>query len=154
MASDLSDRTEDYLRSIHRIVSEKGFARIKDVSHDLDVKPSSAVEMVRKLSDLGLVRYEKYGGITLTGQGTEIAEVIEKRRETFRKFLSIILVPEKIAADDAHILEHRLHPETILQFTRFVEFVTTTREHPRFLARWWEEFKQFCDQQKTPRRKV
>jgi DtxR family Mn-dependent transcriptional regulator len=81
----------------------------------------------------------------LTEHGKEIAEVIEKRHETFRKFLEIILVPEEVALKDAHILEHNLHPKTIVQFTRFVEFITSVQDHPRFMSRWLDEFKKYCN---------
>ena len=140
----ISRRAEDYLRSIYEIVEQKGFARVKDVANDLDVKPSSVVEMVGKLHKMGLVLYEKYGGIRLTKEGTEIAKAIKKRHETFRRFLEIILVPEDIALRDAHILEHMLHPKTVQQFSRFVEFITGV-DRPQSIRRWREEFKKYCD---------
>jgi len=146
MVQEISGRAEDYLRSIYEIVKRKGFARVKDVSRELNVKPSSVVEMMRRLHEMNLVVYEKYGGIRLTEKGREIAEVVKKRHETFRRFLEIILVPEDVALGDAHVLEHRLHPKTILQFTRFVEFITSHPDHPRFIRRWIEEFKRYCDE--------
>jgi len=142
---EISGRAEDYLRGIYEIVESKGFARVKDVACKLNVRPSSVVEMVKKLQKMNLVIYEKYGGIRLTENGKEIAEVIEKRHETFRKFLEIILVPKDVALRDAHVLEHRLHSKTILQFTRFVEFITRYRDHPRFIRKWIDEFKKYCD---------
>jgi len=57
----------------------------------------------------------------------------------------LILVPREVALRDAHILEHRLHPKTILQFTRFVEFITNYTDRPRFIRRWLEEFKKYCE---------
>ena len=142
---EISGRAEDYLRSIYEIVERKGFARIKDIARELNVKPSSVVEMMKKLQEMNLVVYEKYEGVRLTNKGKELAEVIEKRHETFRRFLEIILVPKDVALRDAHILEHRLHPKTILQFTRFVEFITSYADHPRFIKRWLEEFKKYCE---------
>ena len=141
---EISRRAEDYLRCIYEIVERKGFARVKDISSNLDVKPSSVVEMVKKLHKMGLVHYEKYGGIRLTKKGMEIAKAIKKRHETFRKFLEIILVPEDIALRDAHVLEHMLHPKTVLQFSRFVEFITGF-ERPRSIRRWREEFRKYCN---------
>jgi len=57
----LSRRMEDYLRSIYEVVERKGFARIRDVAKELGLKPSTVVEMVRKLHKNSFVRYEKYG---------------------------------------------------------------------------------------------
>ncbi|NIP67383.1 metal-dependent transcriptional regulator [Candidatus Bathyarchaeota archaeon] len=145
MSEFLTGRSEDYLRGLYRIVEQKGYARIKDVAKELGVQPSSAVEMMKKLDSKGLVDYEKYGGVTLTGEGEEIAKAVRKRHKTFRKFLEIILVPREIAAKDAHVLEHRLDPKTILQFTRFVDFITSAPNHPKFVGRWIEQFRRYCE---------
>lgn len=148
MSKEVSGRAEDYLRVLYEIVTKKGYARIKDVARELNVQPSSAVEMMRKLDRKGYVKYERYGGITLTPLGKEIAEAVKRRHETFKKFLEIILVPEEIALKDAHVLEHRLDPKTILQFTRFVDFITssTITKHPQFVQRWIEQFKRYCEE--------
>ena len=147
MRDMISGRVEDYLRTVYEIIEEKGYARIKDIARRLNVKPSTTVEMMKKLHDRGFVVYEKYGGITLTQHGKEIAEVVKNRREMFRKFLEIILVPKDIAAKDSHVLEHQLDSKTILQFTRFVEFITqaTATEHPKFIKRWMEQFRRYCE---------
>lgn len=145
MRMEITGKAEDYLRGIYEITQQKGFARIRDIANHLAVKPSSAVEMVRKLDRLQLVRYEKYGGVLLTTKGKEMAEVIEKRHETFKKFLEIILVPENVALKDAHVLEHRLQPKTILQFSKFVDFIENAQENPKFLKKWRIAFKKYCE---------
>lgn len=153
MHESVSGRVEDYLRAVYEIIEQKGYARIKDISRELGVRPSSVVEMMRKLHDRGFVVYEKYGSITLTPQGREVAEAVEMRHNTFKKFLEIILVPEDVAAKDAHVLEHRLDSKTILQFTRFVEFITRAiaTDRPKFMGRWVEQFRKYC-QEKTNNR--
>jgi len=72
---------------------------------------------------------------------------VKRRHDTFKRFLEIILVPDDVAARDAHILEHQLDPKTILQFTRFVEFITQAAEtdRPKFIKRWIEEFREYCE---------
>jgi DtxR family Mn-dependent transcriptional regulator len=146
MEASISRRVEDYLRIVYEIVEKKSYARIRDISKALGVKPSTVVEMMKKLREQGLIIYEKYGGITLTPRGKEVAELVKKRHDTFKKFLEILLVPEDVAAKDAHILEHQLDPKTILQFTRFVEFITQAAEknHPKFIKRWIEGFREYC----------
>ncbi|MGB6680582.1 MAG: iron dependent repressor, metal binding and dimerization domain protein [Candidatus Bathyarchaeia archaeon] len=145
MNMEITGKGEDYLRGVYEITQQKGFARIRDIANHLAVKPSSAVEMVRKLDKLQLVRYEKYGGVMLTTKGKEMAEVIEKRHETFKKFLEIILVPKNIALKDAHVLEHRLQPRTILQFSKFVDFIENAQDNPKFLKKWSIAFKKYCE---------
>lgn len=124
----LTSRAEDYLRVIYQIVKRKGYARVKDVAAELGVSPSSVTEMVRKLGSMGLVVYEKYGGITLTPRGEELARVIYERHEVFERFLRLIGVPEEVAARDSHILEHKLHPETVARIARLAEFLSGNRE--------------------------
>ena len=143
----VSRKVEDYLRTIYEIVEAKGYARVRDISRVLGVKPSTVVEMMRKLREQGFVIYEKYGGVTLTSRGKDMAEAVKRRHDTFKRFLEIILVPKDVAAKDAHILEHQLDPKTILQFTRFVEFITQAAEteRPKFIKRWIEEFKEYCE---------
>ncbi|MDH5754316.1 MAG: metal-dependent transcriptional regulator [Candidatus Bathyarchaeota archaeon] len=151
MRESVSGRIEDYLKAVYEVVEQKSYVRIKDISKELEVRPSTVVEMMRKLHGNGLVVYEKYGGITLTPRGREIAEAVKKRHDTFKKFLEIILVPEDIAAKDAHMLEHQLDPRTIRQFTRFVEFITqaTATKHPKFIGRWIEQFRKYCEKKET-----
>jgi len=141
----LSSKAEDYLRAIYETVARKGFVRIKDLARELGVKPPTVVEMMKKLDAQKLVIYEKYSGVTLTDRGKHIAEIIEKRHETFREFLEILLVPKDTALKDAHVLEHQLQSKTILQFSRFVDFIKTYSERPMFVKRWLEEFKKYCE---------
>jgi len=147
MDVELTERAEDYLRAIYEITGRKGYARIRDIAREMRVQPSSVVEMMKKLSSRRLVNYEKYGGVTLTEKGAEIAAAISRRHETFLRFLKIIQVPDEIARKDAHILEHHLDPKTILQFSRFVEFITSALDHPRFISRWMELFKRYCEEE-------
>lgn len=147
MEEALTDRAEDYLRAVYEITEKKGYARIRDIARALDVQPPSAVEMMKKLDRMGFVAYEKYGAVTLTSRGEEIARAVIKRHQTFEKFLEIILVPKEIALEDSHLLEHRLHPKTVLQFTKFVEFITSAPERPKFVGRWLDHFKKYCERE-------
>ena len=120
-AKNLSRRVEDYLEAILNVTLEKGYARTKDVACELDLSPSSVVEMFRKLDEMGFVEYRRYEGVVLNPAGREVAEVIKARHDTLKEFLRIIHVPEKIASADARYMEHELHPETIRQIRLLVE---------------------------------
>jgi hypothetical protein len=50
---------------------------------------------------------------------------------------------ENIASKEAHLLEHSLYPKTILQFTRFVAFVThaSATGRPEFIADGWSSLR-------------
>ena len=108
-AKNLSRRVEDYLEAILNVTLEKGYARTKDVACELDLSPSSVVEMFRKLDGMGLVEYRRYEGVVLSAAGREVAEVIKFRHDTLKAFLMAIHVPKKIANADACYMEHELH---------------------------------------------
>lgn len=150
MHGSASERAEDYLRTVYEIIQQKGYARTKDISKELNVQQPTVVEMMKKLHNKGLIVYEKYGDVSLTPQGRDIAEAVKERYHTFEKFLELVLVPEDIASKDARLLEHSLHPKTILQFTRFVAFIThaSVTGRPEFVARWMEQFKEYCEKEK------
>ncbi len=135
-----SRAVEDYLEAIYNIVQRKGYARTKDISLELEIRPPSVTEMLKKLSDKNLVKYERYSGVTLTKGGEKIAKSVKTRHDTIRTLLKIILVSEKTANRDACKMEHELSPETIEQLTKFVRFVETAPMHPK----WLEHFKEFC----------
>ncbi|MCW4049102.1 MAG: metal-dependent transcriptional regulator [Candidatus Bathyarchaeota archaeon] len=147
---ELTDREEDYLKAILEVTKTKGYARIKDIAMKVNVKPASAVGMMKKLSKKKYVNYQKYEGITLTESGMIHAEAITLRHEIFKKFLRIICVPDQVAEKDAHILEHQLDPKTIIQFKKFVEFITNATERPLIVSRLMEMFKKFSDEADRP----
>ncbi|KLK88878.1 DtxR family iron (metal) dependent repressor [Methanoculleus sediminis] len=120
-AVNLSSRVEDYLEAILNVTLEKGYARTKDVACELDISPSTVVEMFQKLDGMGLVGYRRYEGVVLSPAGREVAEVIKFRHDTLKEFLMTINVPEKIANADACYMEHELHPSTIQQIRLLLE---------------------------------
>ncbi|NLA99974.1 MAG: metal-dependent transcriptional regulator [Methanomicrobiales archaeon] len=125
---NLSRTAEDYLEAILNVTLEKGYARTKDVARELDLSPSTVVEMFRKLDRMGLIEYRRYEGVVLKPAGREVAEIIKSRHDTLKEFLKIIRVPEKIAESDACYMEHELHPTTIRQIRMLVEALRSESE--------------------------
>lgn len=134
-----TERKEDYLKAIDRIVSGKGYAQVKDISRELDVGPSSVTGMLRKLTEDGCINYEKYGGVTLTPKGKEIADQTREKYGVIRDFLVSLGVDENIAEEDACKMEHIIAPETYEQFVRFCAFSKTEKG-----IRQTAHFKKFC----------
>ena len=65
---------EDYIEMIYRLSKENGFSRIHELASKLNVKPSSVTKMVQKLSELGYLKYEKYGVIVLKSKGYKLGK--------------------------------------------------------------------------------
>jgi DtxR family Mn-dependent transcriptional regulator len=84
----LSQTEENYLKSLLHLTVEEGKmeAGTNELAACLGVKPASVNDMLKKLKEKRLVHYEKYGKISLTGEGRKKAiEVVRKHRlwETF-----------------------------------------------------------------------
>lgn len=85
----LSFSEENYLKALYKLTYESDLqekAGTNEIASQLDIKPASVNNMLKKLSNKKLIVYEKYGKSSLTKEGKKIAlEVIRKHRlwETF-----------------------------------------------------------------------
>jgi DtxR family Mn-dependent transcriptional regulator len=98
---------------------------IKKLAKLLKIKPPSVVDKLKILEKKGFIIYQKKL-ISLTEKGREVAEKIIKKYEVAHEFLKQLSVPEKIAGQDAHIIEHALHEETLLQLERLIDYLKIT----------------------------
>jgi DtxR family Mn-dependent transcriptional regulator len=84
----LSSTEENYLKTLLHLtlISEKEEAGTNETAAYLGVKPATANDMLKRLKEKKLIRYEKYGKISLSEKGLQVAtEVLRKHRlwETF-----------------------------------------------------------------------
>ncbi|MCS3924731.1 metal-dependent transcriptional regulator [Methanosalsum natronophilum] len=135
----VTEREEDYLKVVHELIEQKGYVRVKDVSKQLDVSPSSVTEMFQRMDDAGYINYEKYGGVTLTDSGTEIAKSTQKKHGVIKDFLEILGVQEKMADEDACKIEHVLTSDTLDTLTKFADFINKNKE----AATWLDHFRHY-----------
>ncbi|MBN2459253.1 metal-dependent transcriptional regulator [Candidatus Woesearchaeota archaeon] len=118
----LTKSFEDYLEAIYLLEQEKGSARVKDVAKRLGVKLPSVTEAVRKMSKAGLIDFERYGLIRLTGQGRALAKEVYKKHEILFEFLHVMLGVDKATAlRDACEMEHGLSNATLNKLRQFME---------------------------------
>ena len=77
-----SQSEENYLKAIYHLSqSYQSGVSTNAIAAQLETKPSSVSDMVKKLSDKDLVRYKKYYGVTLTETGHNVAiNIIRKHR--------------------------------------------------------------------------
>jgi Mn-dependent DtxR family transcriptional regulator len=127
---DRTDRMEDYLEVIYELVQQKGYATIIDISTCLNVSSPSVTKMLQRLDESRYLDYEKYRGIRLTQQGTDVAKNIHKRHSLLAEFLKMIGVDKDTANRDAEGIEHHLHSETL---KKLEEFVKTVKKNPEFI---------------------
>lgn len=83
----LTTTEENYIKALLRIsVEGDGEAGTNQLAARLEVRPATVTDMVKKLSEKGLVDYKRYGKIKLTVKGrAKATEIVRKHRlwETF-----------------------------------------------------------------------
>jgi DtxR family Mn-dependent transcriptional regulator len=108
----LTASMEDYLEMIYRTCGEEGYARVNRLAERLNVRPSSTTKVIKKLKDLGLVNYQKYGVIKLTEKGKALGSFLLKRHEVIEEFLKILGV-EETRLKDTEMIEHDVSISTL-----------------------------------------
>ncbi|MEM9480203.1 MAG: transcriptional regulator MntR [Verrucomicrobiota bacterium] len=112
---------EDYLEQIHKLIEEKGYARVVDVAQNLGIAQASVTNMIQRLDADGLVDYEKYRGVVLTESGLDIAKAITDRHETLTRFLELFGVDDETIYDDVEGMEHHISESTLEAFRALQE---------------------------------
>jgi DtxR family Mn-dependent transcriptional regulator len=138
---------EDYLEAIYNLVKEKRVVRVRDIAKKLGVKMPTVTNMLKTLSDKGMIDYEKYEYLELTGKGSDVGSDIDQRHQILRKFLTDILKIDFDQADeDACRMEHAVSPTTLERLLDFMEFIET---RPMAGAGWIEYFDEYREHGQT-----
>lgn len=107
------EQVEEYLETIYDLESRDGSARTTAIAKCLDVAPASVTEVLRSLSDKGLVAYEPYKGATLTEEGKKIADTIKRKHRLLEVFLNDVLkLNQEKVHEEACKMEHTISEDT------------------------------------------
>ena len=120
-SNSITEAMEDYLEMIFRISGGKEKIRIKDLSDRLNVKPSSASKMVRRLSELKLVIFEKYGMIMLTESGYNLGKFFLWRHNVLVSFFKW-LNGNQYCLGQVEKIEHFIDLNTLSNMEKFLNF--------------------------------
>ncbi len=143
-----SKRIEEYLEAIYILQTNKGYVRVKDLSNYLNIKPSSVVDYLNRLSKENYIEYEKYSFIKLTDKGMKIAKNLYERHNALKEFLTMILdIDDEIAEKDACYIEHGIHEETLERIRLFIEFV---KKSPKGVPEWIKHLKYYYKNRMYP----
>ncbi len=121
---DPSENVQEYLEALW-IIRESGdeVARISQVSDHLKIAPPSAVEMLKKMEEMKLVKYLAREGVSLTPKGEiEARQIIRNHR--LAELLLTEILGMKIDEEAACGLEHHLG-------VNIADAVCTKLEHPK-----------------------
>jgi DtxR family transcriptional regulator, Mn-dependent transcriptional regulator len=106
--SSPSSSVGDYLKAVWELaVASEDAASTKGVAARLSVSSASVSNMFARLQEMGLVRYERYRGATLTERGREEALRLVRRHRLIETFLLEHLGYDwQEVHDEAERLEH------------------------------------------------
>ncbi|MAE72303.1 MAG: hypothetical protein CME06_17775 [Gemmatimonadetes bacterium] len=135
---NLTSALEDYLETIYQLLQEQPIARVRDIAKARDVKAGSVSPALKRLADMGLVKYLRREYVTLTPEGEEQARRVYSRHRVLTRFFeSILKMPSEEAERDACAMEHCLSDEGMDRLVRLIEFLgACTSCAPDFLDRF------------------
>ncbi|MCL2712878.1 MAG: metal-dependent transcriptional regulator [Methanomassiliicoccaceae archaeon] len=112
---------EDYLLRILRLTEGENSAKTTDIAALMNVSAASVTEMLRVLSDEGLIVYRKYRGVRLTEKGIAQAKRIRDKHQIAERFLMDVLDKEQGEAhEEACKMEHILSDESARRMCRII----------------------------------
>lgn len=127
---------EEYIETIFVLEQENGRAQTGMIAAQMGVKPPTITEMLWKLEDAGLIRYESYNGAILTLSGRKMAQELMQKHRIIADFLEIFGIDRELAEVDACQIEHHVSVKTLKRLEQFVEFArhdaVTTESIRRF----------------------
>lgn len=102
----LSTTEENYLKAIFKIAERTGSpAGTNAIAAAMETTAASVTDMLKRLADKGLLTYEKYRGVQLTGSGELAAIGLIRRHRLWEVFLANKL---GFAWDEVHDLAEQL----------------------------------------------
>jgi DtxR family Mn-dependent transcriptional regulator len=116
------EQVEEYLETIFDLETKDGSAKTTAIAKCIKVAPASVTEVLKNLSEKGLVQYEPYRGATLTDKGKTVAEKVKRRHRLLEVFLTDVLhINHDKVHDEACRMEHAISDETEYALCRMLD---------------------------------
>jgi DtxR family transcriptional regulator, Mn-dependent transcriptional regulator len=118
---------ENYLKTIHALsVGADKWVTTNALADSTMTRAASVSDMLRRLSEKGLIHYQKYRGVRLTEEGERLALKIIRKHRLWEVFLV-----EKLhfGWDEVHVIAEELEH---IKSERLVEKLDAFLEHPQF----------------------
>lgn len=124
----LTSGLEDYIEVISNYIKKYDKVRAIDISRELNVSRASVSEALKRLADMGLINYGKYGIISITDTGEKAAcQVVEKHELLYKFFNELLGIEAQEAAENACKIEHIISKNALEQLKKLVIY---SSEHP------------------------
>lgn len=119
---------ENYLKVIYHLSEKTTSVQTNAIAEQIQTKPASVTDMIKKLAEKGLVDYIKYQGVTLTEKGKNAAVDIVRKHRLWEVFLVDKL---NFKWDEVHdVAEELEHIKSIDLIERLDEFLGFPKSDP------------------------
>lgn len=116
----ITKANEDYLEAILMLEKEnRSSIKSIDIAKLLNVSKPAVTKATNELKELELISKDKYGELSLTSKGRELAIEVYSKHTTIKNFLLKIGVDEEIAELDCCKIEHILSEQTLDKIKEF-----------------------------------
>lgn len=117
-----NESAENYLETIYILSKKLPVVRSVDIASELNFKKPSVSVAMKNLREKELITVSDAGFITLTEEGKAQAEAIYERHTVLTKMFVMLGVSEKVAAEDACLIEHVLSDESFEAIKKHINF--------------------------------
>lgn len=118
-----STSEENYIKAIFHLQHSDGTVTTNELAAELNTRPASVTDMMKKLRTKKLVHYQAYHGFRLSNEGKKLALLIIRRHRLWEYFLAEKL---KFSWDEVHSvaedLEHVGSKKLIDKLDEFLGF--------------------------------
>jgi len=119
---------ENYLKIIYHLAENTNNVQTNAIAAQMQTKPASVTDMIKKLAEKGFVDYIKYQGVTLTDRGRNAAIDIVRKHRLWEVFLVDKL---NFKWDEVHdVAEELEHIKSTALIERLDEFLGFPKSDP------------------------
>jgi DtxR family transcriptional regulator, Mn-dependent transcriptional regulator len=125
---NFSTSEENYIKAIFHLQQSDGTVTTNELARELNTKPASVTDMMKKLKTKKLLHYQPYQGFRLSQEGNKVALGIIRRHRLWEYFLAEKL---KFTWDEVHeVAEHLEHVSSKKLIDKLDEFLGFPRVDP------------------------
>ena len=119
----LTPAQEDYLKVIWHMSERKDLVRPAQLGEYLKVKLPTVLSMLKNLTEMDLVNYERMTGVELTDSGQNEALLVIRKHRIIETFLEKTLnLDPGLVHEEAEKLEHAVSEKLIMHLDRFLGY--------------------------------
>ena len=87
MKANFTVAEENYIKAVYHLQQHDKNVSTNELAAELQTKPASVTDMLKKLKDKKIISYEKYRGVKLSAEGRRVALSIVRKHRLWEFFL-------------------------------------------------------------------